>query len=131
MDKETTPRPSGSLLPADLLEIREVLRAAMDDIREHLQVAKYNLRGECCGEIMTKPTTPQLIHEAGISASESVIERLRVMSCKISALLKEESQEIHVAGWKKMPAETKVAVMGMVEAVQSALDAGWKPSSNS
>lgn len=134
MIEETTPQPFaaplGSLMSSDLMEIREALWAAMDDIHEHLQVAKYNLRGEFCGEIMTKPDSPQLIHEAGISASESVIERLRVLSCKISARLKEEGQNIHVAGWEKMPPETKVAVMGMVEAVQSALTAGWVPSEN-
>lgn len=77
-----------SLPASDLREIREALWAAMDDIGEHLQVAKYNLRGECCGQIMAKPDFPQLIHEAGIKASEEVKERLRIASCKISTILK-------------------------------------------
>lgn len=80
-----------SLRASELLEIREAIWAAMDDIGEHLQVAKYNLRGECCGQIMPRPNPPQLIHEAGIKASEEVKERLRLTSCKISAILKAEN----------------------------------------
>jgi hypothetical protein len=80
-----------SLRTSELLEIREALWAAMDDIGEHLQVAKYNLRGECCGQIMARPNPPQLIHEAGIKASEDVKERLRLISCKISAVIKAEN----------------------------------------
>ena len=86
--------PPCSLRASDLLEIREAIRAAMDDIGEHLQVAKYNLRGECCGQIMAKPDFPQLIHESGIKASEDVKERLRLTSCKISAILKAENKEL-------------------------------------
>jgi len=96
MNEQTdTPRTdaqaTGNSEKSDLLEIREVIWAAMDDIGEHLQVAKYNLRGECCGEIMGKPDFPQLIHEVGIKASEGVKERLRLTSCKISAILKAEN----------------------------------------
>jgi len=51
----------------------EALRAADDDIREHLQVCKYNLRGQInTGEIIEKPNPPQLVHEEGIKASERV-----------------------------------------------------------
>ena len=80
------PQPQ-TLSAAELLKIRETLWAAMDDIREHLQVAKYNLRGEALGEIVGKPDMPKLIHEAGITASEEVIEKLRLASCNISGHL--------------------------------------------
>ncbi len=82
-----------SLRASELREIREAIWAAMEDIGEHLQVAKYNLRGECCGQIMPRPNPPQLIHEAGIKASEEVKERLRLTSCKISAILKAENSQ--------------------------------------
>ena len=82
-----------SLLSSDLLEIRETLWAAMDDIREHLQVCKYNLRGEALGQFVGKPKTPRIIHEVGIKASENTIERLRLTSCKISAIIKATSQD--------------------------------------
>jgi hypothetical protein len=87
-----------SLRASELREIREAIWAAMDDIGEHLQVAKYNLRGECCGQIMPRPNPPQLIHEAGIKASEEVKERLRLTSCKISAILKAENAKGLAAG---------------------------------
>jgi hypothetical protein len=87
-----------SLRASELLEIREAIWAAMDDIGEHLQVAKYNLRGECCGQIMPRPNPPQLIHEAGIKASEEVKERLRLTSCKISAILKSENSVVERPG---------------------------------
>ena len=73
----------------ELTEIRETLWAAMDDIREHLQVCKYNLRGESCGQFVGKPETPRIIHEGGIKASEDTIERLRLTSCKISEKIKD------------------------------------------
>lgn len=87
-----------SLLSSDLLEIRETLWAAMDDIREHLQVCKYNLRGEALGQFVGKPETPRIVHEAGIKASEDTIERLRLTSRKISAIIKANVQAHGTAG---------------------------------
>jgi hypothetical protein len=89
--KADCPSATCSLRTSELLEIREAIWAAMDDIGEHLQVAKYNLRGECCGQIMARPNPPRLIHEAGIKVSEDVKERLRLISCKISAVIKAEN----------------------------------------
>lgn len=58
--------------------LADATRAAMNDIREHLQVAKYNLRGEInTGEVIERPNPPMLIHEAGISCSERVMEKCR------------------------------------------------------
>ncbi len=52
----------------------KTLGNAMDDIRQHLQVAKYNLRGECCGDKMEIPQKPLLVHERGIAQSERVLD---------------------------------------------------------
>jgi hypothetical protein len=45
---------------------------------------------------MPRPNPPQLIHEAGIKASEEVMERLRLTSCKISAILKAENAALRI-----------------------------------
>lgn len=56
----------------------DVLDAADDDIREHLQVANYNLHGLLnTGERIQPPNPPQIIHQAGIDASVKVREDLR------------------------------------------------------
>lgn len=63
---------------SEMQDIADSLLVAMDDIRELLQVAKYNLRGQInTGEIIEKPNPPILIHEQGIAKSEAVIERCR------------------------------------------------------
>jgi hypothetical protein len=49
------------------------LLQADDDIREHLQVANYNLHGLLnTGERIAPPNPPQTIHQAGIDASAVV-----------------------------------------------------------
>lgn len=54
------------------------LRAADDDIRELLQVAKYNLYGETpAGDILGPPAEPMLVHEHGIRASMLTREVIR------------------------------------------------------
>jgi len=64
----------------EVQDIADTLSIAMDDIRELLQVAKYNLRGQInTGEIIDKPNPPVLIHEAGIAKSEAAVERCRKM----------------------------------------------------
>jgi hypothetical protein len=64
----------------EVQDIADTLSVAMGDIRELLQVAKYNLRGQInTGEIIDKPNPPLLIHEAGIAKSEATIERCRKM----------------------------------------------------
>lgn len=51
---------------------------ADDDIREHLQVANYNLHGLLnTGERIDPPNPPQTIHQAGIDASVNVRHRLQ------------------------------------------------------
>lgn len=51
---------------------------ADDDIREHLQVANYNLHGLLnTGERIDPPNPPQTIHQAGIDASVKVRHRLQ------------------------------------------------------
>jgi hypothetical protein len=58
--------------------LNEVAAAADDDIREHLQVANYNLHGLMnTGERVTPPNPPQTVHQAGIDASVRVRERIR------------------------------------------------------
>jgi hypothetical protein len=58
--------------------LNDVSVAADDDIREHLQVANYNLHGLLnTGERITPPNPPKTIHQAGIDASVRVRERLR------------------------------------------------------
>ena len=79
MDDETTDL---------LLEVEAWMSAAHLDISQHLQVAKYNLRGECAGQIMERPDPPQLIHEKGIEDSEKVLEDLKMIAHKISKALK-------------------------------------------
>lgn len=55
----------------------DALSKARRDIREHLQVAKWNLNGEVIpGETIDPPTTPNLIHQSGIDASERVIAEI-------------------------------------------------------
>lgn len=56
----------------------DVADAADDDIREHLQVANYNLHGFLnTGERIQPPNPPQTIHQAGIDASVAVREDIR------------------------------------------------------
>lgn len=71
-----------------LMDALDTLRAADDDIREHLQVARYNLTGMMhTGDQCPIPNPPVLIHAAGISASDAVRERIRKQSTEISAIL--------------------------------------------
>lgn len=64
----------------EVQDISDALSVAMGDIRELLQVAKYNLRGQInTGEVIDKPNPPALIHEAGIAKSEATIARCRKM----------------------------------------------------
>lgn len=59
-------------------ELTESSHSADDDIREHLQVANYNLHGLLnTGERITPPNPPKTVHQAGIDASVRVRERLR------------------------------------------------------
>lgn len=59
-------------------ETISVLWAADDDIREHLQVARYNLTGMMhTGDQMPIPNPPQLIHQAGIDASDTVRAKIQ------------------------------------------------------
>lgn len=61
----------------DVLNI--AIGAADDDIREHLQVANYNLHGLMnTGERVTPPNPPQTVHQAGIDASVRVRESIRL-----------------------------------------------------
>lgn len=56
----------------------DVADAADDDIREHLQVANYNLHGLLnTGEKIDPPNPPQTIHQAGIDASVAVRNDIR------------------------------------------------------
>ena len=73
-----------SFTVSEAQDIADALHVAMDDIRELLQVAKYNLRGQInTGEIVEKPNPPQLVHEAGIAKSEAVMERCRKVWVKV------------------------------------------------
>jgi 6-phosphogluconolactonase (cycloisomerase 2 family) len=59
-------------------ELTESSHSADDDIREHLQVANYNLHGLLnTGERITPPNPPKTVHQAGIDASVRVREKLR------------------------------------------------------
>jgi cell division septum initiation protein DivIVA len=59
-------------------ELTESSHSADDDIREHLQVANYNLHGLLnTGERITPPNQPKTVHQAGIDASVRVREKLR------------------------------------------------------
>lgn len=72
-------------------DIADALSVAMDDIKELLQVAKYNLRGQInSGEIIDKPNPPILIHEQGIARSEAVIERCRKVWLKVWKKIQDE-----------------------------------------
>ena len=81
------PATTCSLSLFQIEELRQALWIAGDDIRQHLQVARYNLTGECAGQIMDKPDPPQLIHAAGIAESERVLGLLQKQSLKLSDLL--------------------------------------------
>ena len=78
----------------ELQEVLDTLSNASDDISEHLQVAKYNLRGERAGDTMPIPNPPQLIHEAGISRSEQVRNRCDALWCKLYKILTENQKEL-------------------------------------
>lgn len=65
-----------------LEEAGEACHAALgfadDDIREHLQVANYNLNGLLnTGDKIAKPDQPKLIHQSGIDESLKVREIIR------------------------------------------------------
>lgn len=64
---------------ADRMErLEKVLVAADRDIREHLQVARYNLTGMMhTGDQCPIPNPPTLIHAEGIAASERVRDQIR------------------------------------------------------
>lgn len=65
-------------LTSALTATRAVLRAADDDIREHLQVARYNLTGMMhTGDQCPIPNPPLLIHADGIAKSERVRAQIR------------------------------------------------------
>lgn len=68
---------SASFTVSEMQDIADALYFAMDDIRQLLQVAKYNLRGQINSELIEKPNPPILIHEQGITQSEAIIERCR------------------------------------------------------
>ena len=56
-----------------LTDAIEVLRKADDDIRELLQIAKYNLWGQIpTGDILEPPIPPLLVHTKGIEQSEAL-----------------------------------------------------------
>lgn len=76
----------GAIEQADELEQHAIavesacaaLRAADDDIRELLQVARYNLTGMMhTGDQCPIPNPPRLIHAEGIAKSERVREQIR------------------------------------------------------
>lgn len=70
-------------------ELRETLSAADDDIREHLQVARYNLTGKMhTGDQCPIPTPPLLIHAEGIAKSDRVRERNRAVLASTALPLK-------------------------------------------
>ncbi len=64
---------------ADRIErLEKALCAADDDIREHLQVARYNLTGMMhTGDQCPVPKTPTLIHAEGIAASDRVRKQIQ------------------------------------------------------
>lgn len=66
----------------------DALSKARRDIKEHLQVAKWNLNGEVIpGETIDPPITPSLIHQSGIQASERVVAEIeRAMKIGIGTL---------------------------------------------
>jgi hypothetical protein len=66
------------------------LRECTGDIHQLLRVAKYNLTGECVGQMMKIPDPPQLIHETGIKKSEAVIQRAMEILRSAQAMIKEE-----------------------------------------
>ena len=63
-----------------LYEALDMLNRADDDIRELLQVAKYNLYGQMnTGEYVDPPNPPVLVHEKGIQTSEGVRRAIRAV----------------------------------------------------
>lgn len=68
---------------ADLEQVRDALALAMDDIREHVQVADYNLNGMSLGEFVGKPDPPQLVHQQGIDTSRARLEKCRQAMVKL------------------------------------------------
>lgn len=83
--------PSSEFSVYELQDIADALSVAMTDIQQHLQVAKYNLRGEINGgDVIEKPSPPLLVHECGIAASERIIERCRGVWRKVWERIKNE-----------------------------------------
>jgi hypothetical protein len=67
-------------LKSIMAEMYRVLDLADDDIREHLQVANYNLYGKInTGEFIKPPNPPEIIHERGINASLEVRNSIRLV----------------------------------------------------
>lgn len=76
---------------SEIQDIADALQVAMTDINQHLQVAKYNTRGQInTGEFIDKPNPPVLIHEAGIAQSEAVIARCRKTWLKVWNKIQDE-----------------------------------------
>lgn len=58
--------------------LASVANTAEDDIRQHLQVANYNLNGLLnTGDRIDPPNPPHTIHQAGIDASVVVCKAIR------------------------------------------------------
>lgn len=70
------------------------LRAADDDIRELLQVAKYNLHGMFEGG---PPAHPVLVHQCGIARSEQVREQIRATILAVRAELEKPAPPVPAA----------------------------------
>lgn len=69
----------------------KVADAADDDIREHLQVANYNLHGLLnTGDRIEPPNPPQTIHQAGINASVAVRDEIRKARARWTAAKEEK-----------------------------------------
>lgn len=78
-------------LKSIMLEMSQTLSLADDDIREHLQVANYNLYGKInSGEFITPPNPPVVIHENGIKTSLEVRNRIRIVQKLYRSTLTEE-----------------------------------------
>jgi hypothetical protein len=108
--------PSADELAELLAKAVECMKAAKRDIGEHLQVAKFNLRGEMhTGDKLPVPDAESrmLIHENGITDSEVV-----------RALLDEGIKTIapKLAAWNRRPA-AQPTPKGTVEGLRSALEA--------
>lgn len=64
----------------DILSL--VAEAADSDIRQHLQVANYNLHGLMnTGEKIEPPNPPLTIHQGGIDQSTKVCEHIQIARC--------------------------------------------------